>query len=203
MITTIHGADLDIRPDGDLRYANLSNADLRYANLRYANLREADLRYANLSGASLNDSNLGEANLSEADLSYADLRGADLRRANLRYANLSGTKLSPFQIVPAEGAFIAYKAVRGAVLKIRIPADALRTSSLTGRKCRASHVEVLCAVKSYLPTDTAEFEGLYNGTPYRIGEIVRADRFDPDVRVECTHGIHFFMTQEEAEDYQP
>lgn len=29
----------------------------------------------------------------------------------------------------------------------------------------------------------------------------RPDKFDPDVRVECSHGIHFFLTREEAETY--
>lgn len=34
---------------------------------------------------------------------------------------------------------------------------------------------------------------------YRAGEVVRSDKYDDDPRVECTHGIHFFLTKEEAE----
>jgi len=33
---------------------------------------------------------------------------------------------------------------------------------------------------------------------YRIGETVYADKYDPDIRVECAGGIHFYMTFAEA-----
>ena len=36
---------------------------------------------------------------------------------------------------------------------------------------------------------------------YTAGHYVEADSFDPDIRVECTHGIHFFMTKKEAEQW--
>lgn len=31
--------------------------------------------------------------------------------------------------------------------------------------------------------------------------IVRADKYNDDPRVECTGGIHFFLTRQEAEEY--
>ncbi len=36
---------------------------------------------------------------------------------------------------------------------------------------------------------------------YYKGAIVEADSFDDDIRLECTNGIHFFMTKEEAEEW--
>ena len=36
---------------------------------------------------------------------------------------------------------------------------------------------------------------------YRVGETVKPDRYDDDVRVECTSGIHFFITKPEAESF--
>ena len=134
-----------------------------------------------------------------ANLYGADLRGADLRGANLRGANLYGADLPPFQIVPSEDSFIAWKKVRGAVLKIKIPAAAQRTSSLIGRKCRASCIEVLEAVGT---SDTVFKNSTHNiKTEYVVGEVTHADKFDDDVRVECTNGIHFFMTRKEAEQW--
>ena len=51
-------------------------------------------------------------------------------------------------------------------------------------------------------TDASEVAGMYDPeTIYRVGEIVRPDSYDPDIRVECSHGIHFFITRKEAEDY--
>jgi len=38
-------------------------------------------------------------------------------------------------------------------------------------------------------------------TEYAPGIVVRPDKWDPDPRVECTHGIHFFLTRQEAEEY--
>ena len=165
-----------------VRWALKNDADLRDANLRGANLRGADLRGADLRGADLRGANLRGANLRGADLGDADLRGADL----------GGAKRHHYQICPHEGEFIAWKAVRGSVVKLLIPAHAERTSSMIGRKCRASEVIVI------------EGEGFskHDGkTKYEPGLTVTPDKYDPDPRVECSNGIHFFMTKEEAEEW--
>jgi len=205
----LQGADLrraDLR-DADLRYVDLRNADLWGVNLRDADLRGADLRDAALWGADLRDAalwgadlrradlqgaNLRDADLRRADLQGANLRDADLRRADLWGANIDGCKFSPYAVCPEEGSFIAYKAVRGGVIKIRIPAEAARISVPTSRKCRAEYVKVI----------EGNGCGLYDtGVVYKEGETVYADHFDTDIRKTCTHGIHFFMTREEAENY--
>ena len=137
-----------------------------------ANLRGADLRGANLRGAYLRG---------------ADLRGADLRGAYLRGADLCG-----FQI-PQEGSLIVWKKLKkGTLCKLLIPEDAKRTASLVSRKCRAEFAYVL------------EGEGTSqhdNKTEYKVGAIVRPDSYDPDIRVDCSHGVHFFLSRDEAEKY--
>jgi hypothetical protein len=40
-----------------------------------------------------------------------------------------------------------------------------------------------------------------NALEYKEGEIVVADSYDDDIRIECTNGIHFFMTRKEAKDW--
>ena len=197
----------------DLSRANLSRADLSRANLSRADLSGADLSGANLSRADLSGADLSGANLSGADLRWADLRwanlrwanlsGADLRWANLKGADLSGADLSwadlenaagLFYQIPQEGELIVWKAVKGGVCKLRVPPEAKRTATPIGRKCRAEWVEVLEA-----PEDG---RGLHDSAViYRAGEVVRPDKYDPDPRVECTHGIHFFLTKEEALAY--
>ena len=133
----------------------------------------------------------GIANLRWADLSGANLRGADLRGADLSGANLSGANLPHFQICPQEGSFIAYKAAGSELLKLEIPAGARRTSSLVGRKCRAEFVNVLqgCGTSK-------------RGGTYVEGETYRPDGYDDDIRVECTNGVHFFMTRAEADEWR-
>jgi len=186
-------------------YPNLSSADLRDADLSSANfscatLRGANLSWANLSGATLRDAdlrgaNLRDANLSSANLSDANLRGANLSWANLSGADLQGAKLPAFSILPA-GDLIVWKKLQEGICKLKIPATAARVNS-TGRKCRAEYAKVL-----ELPKDTRIGHATHDGTIYRVGKIVRPDKYDPDFRVECSHGIHFFITREEAEAYR-
>lgn len=192
--------DYEIKPLADLRDANLCGADLRRANLRSADLRGANLSYANLRGVSLSYVDLSYVDLCGADLRganlrSANLRGANLMDANLRGADLRGANLPPFQIVPSAGSFIAWKKTTTGVIKIRVPAKAKRTSSLVGRKCRAEYVVVLSGdgCNGFSPT--------HGKLQYKKGETIVADKYDDDIRVECTHGIHFFMTKEEAEQW--
>ena len=186
--------------------ANLRGADLSRANLSGAVLSHADLSCANLSCAKLSNASLNGADLSGADLSGADLNGADLSYANLSRAILSGaikdakTILPHYRIAPEVGSFIAFKKLRNNVVAtLEIPAEAKRTSSLIGRKCRAEFAKVV-ALSSNAVVGYAKHQppGAF---PYHVGEIVRPDSFDDDIRLECANGIHFFMTRREAEEY--
>ena len=204
MKKTINGKEYTIEPGADLRGANLVCAHLVGANLRAAILRGANLVGANLWGANLVDVDLVGANLVGANLVGADLRGANLvgadlgganlEGADLRGANLENAKLPNFQLPPEKGSFIAYKKVDTGVIEILIPEDAKRTSSLVSRKCRASHVMVLEG-SGFSPTHTEK------KLEYKEGEVVYADAFNDDIRVDCTSGIHFFMTKKEAEEW--
>jgi uncharacterized protein YjbI with pentapeptide repeats len=188
--------------EANLRGANLRWAYLRGSNLRWANLRWANLRWADLQKADLRWANLREVKLQKADLLGANLQGADLREAKLREANLRGAdlteaKLPEFQVKLPEGNFIAYKKVKNdVVLELEILGE--RTSSLVGRKCRTSRAKVLRALNS---TGT-EFRSNHDPNfVYIVGQEVVVSDYDPDIRVECTKGIHFFVTLEEAQSY--
>lgn len=199
--------------------ANLSGAALYYADLSWINLSEAILSKADLSRANLNGACLEYADISEAKLCYANLvwtnlrgaslRGADLSNAILNGAFLIGTRLDnailpTFQIVPETGPFDGWKKLSDDhIAHLRIPAGAGRVSS-TGRKCRAEYVKVIAI---YTPdgkkvAKLTEVGGHRdNQFMYSPGKIIRPDKWDPDIREECTHGIHFFLTRKEAEEY--
>ena len=170
------------------------------ADLYGANLEGANLYGANLKGAYLEGAYLKGANLEGAYLKYTNLEGAYLYRANLEGAdmesvNLSGANLPHFQICPQEGSFVAYKKTTRGVIKLLVPEDAKRTNSLVGRKCRASKVVVLGG-KGVGGTGTH-----YEGIIYGEGKTIECVDYDGDIRVECTRGIHFFMTEKEAQEW--
>ena len=202
------GADLrraDLRR-ADLRWANLQGANLQGANLQGANLQGADLSRAILQGADLQwadlkGANLRGANLREADLRRADLQEADLRRADLRGANLQGAINIPNYVsvttsITPEGQFIGWKKCRDEIIvKLMVGKNAKRSNS-TGRKCRAEYVKVLEVIGGEVGVS------LHDGkTEYRVGRIVRCDKWEDDRWVECGGGIHFYLTREEAEEH--
>ena len=209
------GADLrgaDLRgaylQGADLQGADLRGADLRDADLQGADLRDAYLRDAYLQGAALRGADLRDAYLQGAALRGADLRDAYLQGAALRGADLRGVKnineatdakisLAQLRICPQEGAFVGWKKLTGGVIaKLVIPHDAERLNSYGSRKCRASKVFV-----DELFGDESAFDRHSGAIEYRQGIEVFPDSFDADPTVECSHGIHFFITREEAEAY--
>ena len=192
----------------NLYRANLYRANLRDADLYGANLRGADLRGANLYGADLRGADLYRANLYGANLRGADLRGADLYGANLRDADLYGANLygaenlvSPIAC-PEKGSFIGWKKCRGnLIVELEICEDAKRSSATT-RKCRCDKAKVI-AITS--PDGGAEEVAQSSYTPdfiYRVGDIVSVPDFDDNRWNECAPGIHFFISRQEAVDYQ-
>ena len=183
----------------DLYGANLSRANLYGANLSRANLSRADLYGADLSRADLSGADLSGANLSGADLSRADLSRADLSRADLYGANHAEAALAQTVVCP-EGDIIGWKKCQGGrLVKLLIPSDAKR-SNASGRKCRAEYAKVLAILDGNESVDEARSQ--HNpGFIYRVGEMVHPDAFDEDRWNECAPGIHYYITQAEAEAY--
>ena len=172
-----------------------------------ANLRWADLRGADLYGADLRGADLYGADLRGATLREANLRGANLRGADLYGADLYGAKNVPFlpqTIVPPEkGIFTGFKKVGDFIIELEIPAEAKRSSATT-RKCRCEFAKVISITKKDgSATDLTEITN-NNYEPvvvYKLGEMVYPDSFDDDRWNECSHGIHFFITRQEAVEY--
>ena len=226
--SNLRGANLSC---ANLVRANLSHTDLRKADLSYTSLNGTDLSYANLCEVDLNDSYLDNANLKHADLAKSNLRNttlyyanlnhaqltdADLTSADLSYANLMGANLqlaildnvrynectSFFALqCPEKGSFIGYKKSRGKIVELLITEDAKRSNATT-RKCRCSKAKVLSITNV---SNTKEYDKAHSDFDYsfiyRVGEIVEVKDFDENRRGECSTGIHFFMTRDEAIKY--
>ena len=205
-----------LRGENGGKRADLSGADLSRADLSRADLSRADLFGANLFGADLFGADLSRADLSRADLSRANLSGADLFGANLFGADLSGANLSRADYIekaknlfypiacPEIGAFVGWKKAKvktsghECIVKLEITEDAVR-SSATGRKCRCSKATVL---------EIQDLEGNVLGQAavsdrdcnfsYIPGTVVSVLDFDENRWNECSTGIHFYITREEA-----
>ena len=196
--------------------ANLHKVDLRWVDLSEADLTEADLRWANLSGANLSGANLNGANLRWANLSGANLSGANLSRANLSRANLSRANLSRANVCevkglppiccPEKGSFVGFKKCPGllgdCIVELEITEDALRSSATT-RKCRCSKAKVLSITNlDGSPYDENRvFSKRDPSFEYAVGKTIEVSEFDTDRWNECSSGIHFFITREEAMRY--
>lgn len=216
----LEGADLK---EANLAEANLCGADLGMAYLGGANLIRAYLIRANLCGADLEGADLTGADLRGANLGGAHLVGANLTKANLIGANLAGADLegaildkitsAKLMTCPSVGSFIGWKKVKESrlykyyyeyyIVKLLIPEDAKRSSS-TGRKCRCDKAEVL-AIEN-LDGTPADITSVTNcnfdrKTVYEVGKMTYPDSFDNNRWNECSNGIHFFITREEAEEY--
>ena len=216
----LSGADLS---DANLRFANLSDANLRFANLSDANLSDANLRFADLSGANLRDADLRStclrgANLNCFDLRDSDLKGADLRNADLSYANLRDANLRDANLrganlnrvsynhqtsffatqCPEEGSFIGYKKADDKIVKLLITEDSKRSSATT-RKCRCSKAKVLSITDIENTEEFSEVASDYDKSfIYKVGEIIEVKDYNKDRWNECSNGIHFFITRDEA-----
>lgn len=214
--TNLSGANLY---KADLHEANLLKANLLEANLHRVDLHEANLCRANLLNVNLREADLYKADLHKANLCWAnlhlaDLNGADLDEANLYEANLLQAKLSevlsisPEEIerranCPLSGNFPAWKkGYNGEIMRLIIPSYAKRVSPITSRKCRCDVAFVLRIEKG--GEQLSECYTSYGGvkTMYKVRQFVYSHSYDPSPLVECSPGIHFFITRQEAIDWR-
>ncbi|MEG1185842.1 MAG: DUF5758 domain-containing protein [Eubacterium sp.] len=131
----------------------------------------------------------------------ADLRDADLRGANLETVFFNETTSFLEMQCPEKGAFVGWKVgEQSEIIELLITEDAKR-SSATSRKCRCSKAKVL----SIISEDGEELKKAVSKRDenfiYIVGETVEVENFDDDRWNECSTGIHFFITKEEAINY--
>lgn len=171
----------------------------RYAILCVNKRILIDFYCANLDGA-----NLKGANLERANLAGAYLKGANLDGANLDFHQLSDYQKSIFNICPT-GQFEGYKKIiydKGdLIIKIRIPAEAKRFNALSSRKCRAEYAifDSIVEGDQYVKVGYSKHDSSFKYILEKGTKII-PDSFD-ERNIECSNGVHFFLTLEEAKEY--
>lgn len=190
----------------DLSEMNLIGVKFAASDLSNAILNSADLSGANLRGASLRNASLRNVDLRGEDLRYADLRGADLTGASLHCADLLFAKFSEDEKIRKgiilKEPMIGYKKCREKkIVTLEIPKGAV-VFSINNGKCRTNKAKVV----SITNLDGSEIykEGRSSNNynfKYEVGKEYEIENFDLMYNVECSTGIHFFRTREEAENY--
>ena len=108
--------------------------------------------------------------------------------------------------VEMKDTFLGYKILyvgenKYAVATLRISPDD-KVIAFENGKCRCARAFVVSiddGIKSY---QSGVSPIHVNICRYNVGEYVTADYFNDDWLIECSHGIHFFLTRKEAEEYK-
>jgi hypothetical protein len=169
---------------------------------------EYSLQDFDFSGSVLINVGLSKVCLAEVDFSFCSFRNV-----NFEDCNLENAILPPYKILPEKGQFHGFKSVKvncggykTAVIELLIPASAKRVNPLCfkqehERKCRCSKAKVIGVVTEKYK-DQKIFYSLYDSAfKYEVGTWVEVKNFSSDITTDCTPGIHFFLTQKEAENY--
>lgn len=223
-IPEVHAAYVNGR---DFRSVNLRNVSFEDSVYEIINLEGADFRGCDLSSTEFCYCNLANADFTGANLEGCEfidcyfgdvlvLKGAENIRAckwksncyseDLHFYNIFNIKM-PLETAGQE--LIVYKIliVRNGydelvIAKLLIPSEAKRIV-FKYSKCRCEKAKVLDIYSIDKTRHFAYgFSCMYDKHfKYTVGEEVCADRFDEDAKLVCAHGIHFFLTEEEAIEY--
>lgn len=112
---------------------------------------------------------------------------------------------------PETGSFIGWKKtfmkdeqghIFDVIIELQIPKEAKRSNSGFSYKCRCDKAVVKSIENIETGKNYQEAPSSYDPNfIYKVGETVEVDWFDENPFSDCSCGIHFFMTQEEAKEY--
>ena len=209
--------------DANLSDANLTNSDLSgcclmNANFNFACLDHANLTNSNLTYTSIRHASLYCAKLSNAVIEYTNFTNSDI--AEVSFDNAKGNNVEYRRGKILSESIIGYKKCRAfdskhdAIVTLEIPKDAV-VFSINGDKCRTNKAKVISInliedesveINRAYSFSSVSLIGRYYGRHYYLsyykGDEINIKNFNCQYNVECSNGIHFFMTKEEAIKYR-
>lgn len=198
-------------------FVTIIDSDAGHVNFITTDINQCQFGRNNFSMSSWIGCWIGQSSICNCDLQSSNLTNCRLHNIDIGGTNLCGAHLTENQMCnikatskttgyymrcPKEGSFIGYKCTLNCIVKLQIPARA-RRSSATTNKCRCSQAKVLGFYDfegNKLPEITKASSYYDSAFLYQLGKTVTS-KFDPDRWKECSDGIHFFMSFEEAVDY--
>lgn len=164
----------------------LSNCNLAYSTISYADFRESTLSLCDFRYSSIMRSDLSTAK-SVSDVEFEDA-GIQNSCLPMEYERILGMTLKK--------PIVGYKKTReGVVIKAEIPAGAI-VFSTNGKKCRTNRAKIID-----MNGHTVLHSAYDSHFAYTLGQEIEILDFDPCYSHECAPGFHFFMTEEEAKEY--
>jgi uncharacterized protein YjbI with pentapeptide repeats len=204
------GTDLSSCDFGNsfLSNCSVSNCDLSYSSFQCAALFRVQAENTNFICCGFNQARLDECNFKGANLRDVCASGLVAPEYSLKGAVNSERLLAETEILPREGTIIGWKKgfshvciYETALIKLLIPAEAIRTNSPYSRKCRASAATVL-SIETVSGENMQTANSMFDKNfVYEVGATVKVDNFCADRFASCAAGIHFFLTREEAASY--
>ena len=196
----------------DFSRVDFSNGDFKNVNFRSCKFDNAKLQHTKFENCDLSGSSFAYADLFSADLRTCNLSGSNFDGADFFAALLWEAKLDNLFVTdrtkffrnycPEEGYIFGYKkCFNERMVQLLIPKNAKRCSSTTNA-CRCDKARVVAITdvnKKESYKETMSF--VDPNFIYRLGEMVYADSYNEDRWHDSSHGIHFWMTFEEALSY--
>lgn len=211
----------------DLSGIDLSGANLAQSRFYNCNFKNAKLNNADMSASDIDSCDFSNADLSDVDMSYVTLDNVIFKDTNLNNINLSDAHILSINEdesnclfenaigindkCPKTGSFIGWKKCYAypmggtCLVKLEIPADALRCSYITGG-CRTNKAKVIDIIGYSYPCNNSIFISeaypFYDSKfRYIKGKMVESNNFDNKPWHNSSHGINFFMHAESAMDF--
>ena len=197
----------------DLHRVDFTDAIGENVNFSKSNLSESIFTGSRFEHVNFDSANLQNAVLKNCDMRYANFHNADCRATHFECTIMECSNHEGIIIdvntknykmhCPESGPFLGYKkCFNDLLVTLLIPADARRVCSTT-RPCRCDKAKVINITSMDFKEHYTEAWSLCasGDFKYTLGEYVFPDSFNPDRWMESTHGIHFWMTPEEAMAY--
>lgn len=195
----------------DLHDTSFTDCTFKNADLGKNDFEDGDFTDCDFTDTVVNNTNFQDVYFTNVNFAGTHAHGTDFRNAVFNNCKLDTLRYDECtagfaMACPETGAFTAYKKARlynhdNCVVKLEVPADALRSSATT-RKCRVSKAKV---VAIYDMSGNSIQKNAYSNHAknfvYRIGKMVEVKNFDKNRWNECAPGIHCFITKREAELY--
>ena len=201
----------------DLTGAKLAGARFDHCRIHCCSFMSTYLTYTSFRRAYIANSTFDGAVMDNTCFCNAYFYSVRLDNTDLEIYGLDGASGLPDLVCPEKGSFIGFKKACyleavgelgdleerefACIVELEILEDAMR-SSAARRKCRCSKAKVLSITTlDGIPLDCTAFSSYDDSFKYRVGETVEVANFDKDRWNECAPGIHFFITRQEAVDY--
>lgn len=190
----------------DFLCADFRRSSLRDVAMKCGSYRNADFSMANLVRVDMCNSDFYEAKFVNGGIYSSVLTEGNFDEVDFRGVKVNTSTIGYVMACPSEGSYIGWKKCGDKcgeyIVKLLVTEDALRSSATT-RKCRCSKAKVLeiQTMDGHKSNKRVVYSTYHTMFKYEVGKVVSVSDFDPNRWIECSIGIHHFVSREDAVFY--